>query len=1306
MANETQYNFTSQDKYNEPPNNSELELLSIPNNSHYANEPTIRPEFTEPTISLEPSFNQDVSNLNQKYNDRISYQGNPDGTTTATIHIKPLFYFDSSGTQQLIDTQILPAESTMGTDSEYQYQSIRNNLKLQFNDQYSPGFDSSLIRVTDASGNHPLTWQPVGLRIEPDQDYSLIDEYRLAPVAIGSNLISSQAIIEENIISFNDIYSGCIDQYLVLPNQLKHEFILKESPIDGFSHSGVDTENLPENVGDVLNYYGWLNLPPEIIPSLGENAQTKSFETSDEITLRDKSTGEAIYQITSPVIYEQASPQHRIPGSYSMIPVGASGTPWSQTMLILSADLAWLNAPERNYPVVLDPDLTTPKYNEGEEGFDTYIVRGNETDPELSEYNYGASMELLVSLAGPSFFSREHHFYRSVLKFPGISSIQSHAQIIEATLILQCKNYGNMSISVFKLFDDWLEGTGTESEPSTEGANWNHSGYNIWTGGNFDGYYTDHATTEINLGPTFYTWDLKDIVEEWVQDPINNPNYGLLLTGTDKEDVIKKFHSSDVANPGIRPIVKIKYNTPPTSTGLTYLELAEDQEITLERTDIFYDPDVDDPGATHEDELQYNLWNGTKWTDLATERSGGLYINNSNFSVKLNIDDQLIITTLKDAQQFGIGSINVRVKDLNSKTWVFEEIIINATATNDPPEFNIIDDEDVSKVTKLILSAQEDVSRDYNIEILDPDNVEFLESNTEKSHGAPGDLEFRWERDKTEWFTIGEEEDGAFIRFNPDNELVGTFTMQITVYDTVWERKKLGNKFKYYKNEVSNDTIELIFIIDPTNDPPNKPKILEPKKGSEFSTDEKITFRGTGFDVDLLNPNSTEKLVYKWILGEGDGTPLGQGQEIKVELSKGTHLITLRVEDRADEYREVNTTISVRNRATIDELNSSFYETDELEDTISFIYQITEEGVEDFKVSRGSLSKIDFFNGDASELSSKRWKQYLFVNLTIKENISSIITEENQNFEFTFYLVKPGHKEEVMDMTGVRYLGSRFDELYVPTTYYAKLQFDNKYYKNNGMGDFKIKDKGKTLSAKAHLGDLEAGEDDYQKLQPDFKIFATVKLEVERHPFGYFEHIITYDSIGYGSEPAPFAKSDSTQTEKSDTGPNAETMLIIGIIIVIIIMCILIGFMVLRSDESKEVTTKPIIYDTTQLDSGPKTDDKGKKKGRKRIGKKERKKRKGEVEAKEKAPGPMMPMPMGGIPHPGPGAGMGIGGVGAPMPQFPGMRPPPPGFMPMPMMPPVTGPRVSSKGPGFKSKGPGRIAPLSPGAPKKSLKRY
>ncbi|MCK5561851.1 MAG: hypothetical protein KAJ51_14725, partial [Thermoplasmata archaeon] len=146
--------------------------------------------------------------------------------------------------------------------------------------------------------------------------------------------------------------------------------------------------------------------------------------------------------------------------------------------------------------------------------------------------------------------------------------------------------------------------------------------------------------------------------------------------------------------------------------------------------------------------------------------------------------------------------------------------------------------------------------------------------------------------------------------------------------------------------------------------------------------------------------------------------------------------------------------------------------------------------------------------------------------------------------------------------------------------YYARFILDNKYYNSNGLGEFKITNKGRTLALRAHLGDLEAGEGDYSKLREDFSIFSTVKIEVEQHPLGSFQHIICFDSTGYGGKTAPYPQQLKHDTGDDNTNQFGSS-LAVGIIILIIIISI-IGFILLRREAKMVTPDEKIVIDTTK----------------------------------------------------------------------------------------------------------------------------
>ena len=408
--------------------------------------------------------------------DRIRVTANSDGTRTAEFYIKPTFYMTASADQEFIDTTI---ERTMrAINPDYQYKCTKNNLRTYFRAQFSPnnpGEDPDLIYLTRESDQHGVTWQPVGMLIQAGNNEFEPRENnnRLFPGTITHfNQVIGHAC--ENKIAYKNIIIGVDDQYSVLPNKLKHEVVLDRDPLEIFDlppgRMGDGSCSLADVNGFTLDYYGILALPPDLEPRIDNIVQHASFESSGPVELCTP-TGEVVYNIPRPVTFESSDPVQRVMSTFRFIPLGHAGnvhplvvpsqscSVWTKTMVVLKTDLTWLTAPEREYPVVIDPDFEIPEpWDTDKKGYDTYLVKGNETQPYWSDYNFGQSNELKVSLAGPSLYSMENLYYRSILKFPEVGNeLSERAQILDAKLILQSKSSpGKLAISVFRLSDDWI----------------------------------------------------------------------------------------------------------------------------------------------------------------------------------------------------------------------------------------------------------------------------------------------------------------------------------------------------------------------------------------------------------------------------------------------------------------------------------------------------------------------------------------------------------------------------------------------------------------------------------------------------------------------------------------------------------------------------------------------------------------------------------------------------------------------------------------------------------------------------------
>ncbi|MHC4395735.1 MAG: DNRLRE domain-containing protein [Planctomycetota bacterium] len=141
-----------------------------------------------------------------------------------------------------------------------------------------------------------------------------------------------------------------------------------------------------------------------------------------------------------------------------------------------------------------------------------------------------------------------------------LTDISTSATVTQATLYLyQIGSGGDSSydISVHKI---------TGVNPVINACSWNtYDGTNSWTGG-ADGGLSDIAAAEDtpsvnNTDDQYKTWDVTDMVADWVATPANN--YGMLLNSDDvaSSDSYRYFASSDAASASTRPKLIVSYST-------------------------------------------------------------------------------------------------------------------------------------------------------------------------------------------------------------------------------------------------------------------------------------------------------------------------------------------------------------------------------------------------------------------------------------------------------------------------------------------------------------------------------------------------------------------------------------------------------------------------------------------------------------------------------------------------------------------------------------------------------------------------
>jgi len=282
--------------------------------------------------------------------------------------------------------------------------------------------------------------------------------------------------------------------------------------------------------------------------------------------------------------------------------------------------------------------------------------------------NIGGDGDLTISYNAPD--GNNHFFpFRTLIKFD-VSGIASNAEIVSAQLKL---NYykavdlnGNegtidttLTIKAHRVTHSWVEGTGTWSSATDDGATWNnYDGTNAWgtPGGDYVGSSTISATMPSSYG--WVTWDVKSMVEGWITG--TNENHGLILISPTEpnQPTLKYFKSFNAGSDS--PKLEITYSTNDIPVAIIdSIDPSPARELT-EITFTGYGTDTEDGDAT----------SGFRWT----AKSG------ANPTIVLGTT----ATVTADNLTAGTYTIGFSVQD-SEGDWSYEETQALTVPPDEPP---------------------------------------------------------------------------------------------------------------------------------------------------------------------------------------------------------------------------------------------------------------------------------------------------------------------------------------------------------------------------------------------------------------------------------------------------------------------------------------------------------------------------------------------------------------------------------------------------------------------------------------------
>lgn len=186
-----------------------------------------------------------------------------------------------------------------------------------------------------------------------------------------------------------------------------------------------------------------------------------------------------------------------------------------------------------------------------------------------SNQNYGADDTLY--LGG---IDNSTHTYRNLISFD-VSSIASDQTVESATLSLYCFNAHSDTSFNYGVYQvtghDWGEGNGGDPAGAGE-CSWNHyASPSTWTTAGGDIAANPESTKAISAANTWVNWDIKDLVQDWVDG--DKDNYGVLLkidSTWGSTDSRKRLRSNEWDTATARPMLTVTYTPEPATMTLLF----------------------------------------------------------------------------------------------------------------------------------------------------------------------------------------------------------------------------------------------------------------------------------------------------------------------------------------------------------------------------------------------------------------------------------------------------------------------------------------------------------------------------------------------------------------------------------------------------------------------------------------------------------------------------------------------------------------------------------------------------------------
>ena len=424
------------------------------------------------------------------------------------------------------------------------------------------------------------------------------DGYDLSWNFSGSNKKSAQTVdceddgdetTLENLTSqviYKDLFDSADLQYIVMPEQLKENIILKDSSAPRAFSVEYNAENL--------------------VP----------VSVDEKTVILQNENGEAVFTLSAPVMYDAAGE------ASDGITLALSDITESGFTVTMSLDEQWLCSADRQFPVTVDPAIKTEQ--DRNEMTSTFVASGYPNKAFGSTSDDAGSMYVGDGIANYG----KTKAYIKINNLPSIGG--KNSKVIGAQLAVFKRNVysttNDVVIYAHQVTSSWSKSSLTyNSQPSCDG---NVADYTVLTADN----KTQSDYHDNYFYPEFKSFDITKLVYAWYEGTA--ANYGIVLETQQTNTHKVWFHSIEYTTyPTTRPVLSVSYrNMSGVESYWSYTSLPAGRNGTASVNNyngnfIFTQPLTQDLGGNLMPVAISLIYNSNRDSENVADLGGGMQTN-------------------------------------------------------------------------------------------------------------------------------------------------------------------------------------------------------------------------------------------------------------------------------------------------------------------------------------------------------------------------------------------------------------------------------------------------------------------------------------------------------------------------------------------------------------------------------------------------------------------------------------------------------------------------------------------------------